>query len=333
METAATRLSRRLAGVIGQRDAREWIEDCALALLGAAGQSGPPVRLSHAMETAARAKWDFVPQLGVRARLTFEDGHWQIWVSEALKNTPWWRLSVSHEIGHTLLYDSIGSTPQPLIRVQPGDRDVEWLCNLFSRALLAPGSWVSAAVSDSPRPGNPEFSLQQLTKLASQFGLPESVVARRLAEDLNEWSCVILSFARPRGPGTDDAPADWRLVWSARPRESELFIPRGKNLGDAGTLHPRAHGPIGSWLGSIATSENRYVSGTVDPLVLRSSSTGNLSAIVRRAGAASTKFYAWIPGADADAGQESLRLAEPSYPSSDRTTTSERVVVAIPLEA
>ncbi|MGD1154046.1 MAG: hypothetical protein ABR911_14385 [Syntrophales bacterium] len=265
-----------------------WAEDKTSELLKLAGQTHPPLELSEKVLRIRKIKKvRYKPGLPERGRLATEDNGFSVELSPTKKYpAPWSRLSLSHEIAHTFLYNIENWPPLPLIHTEPGNPDVEWLCGYLSKCLLVPAEWLRSQIEHYPGLISQDFSLDVLYQLEKTFLVPWQVVAERLVEDLGLWNCIILHFVKVSEVGkyAEGTPI-WRLNWYTVPIgvNKGLFIPVGRRI-EGIMKFPRARGTLAQF---IVKSTER---GRNEPLfsqrikygVLSSGATGNLGKFLHK---------------------------------------------------
>lgn len=202
-------LKRRL----GTQDLIEWLEDEAerVARLGRA-QPGrvdlfSPGLLRDRRISALRPK-PYIPGL---ATIIPRNGTYEVLYApyQRLEDT---RFCIAHEIAHTFWFsfERPGEPISPLQRAMGDDPTIEWLCNRGGAAILLPRGDVRPFAETSHR------ALQLIPQLATQYLVPERLVARRLFQECWNSQVSVLGVTLRVGAAI---PAG-RIAWMVASREN-----------------------------------------------------------------------------------------------------------------
>ena len=277
-----TRLELALQNALQGKSLKAWAESQTSELLKIIGQTHPPLILSEKVLRIRKIKKViYRPGLPEWGRLVTKDNGFSVELAPTKKYpAPWSRLSLSHEIAHTFLYNIENWPPLPLIHTEPGNPDVEWLCGYLSKCLLVPAEWLRSQIEHYPGLISQDFSLNVLYQLEKTFLVPWQVVAERLVEDLGLWNCTILQFVKVSEVGkyAEGTPI-WRLKWNTVPTgvNKGLFIPVGRRM-EGIMKFPRARGALAQFI-LKSTERGRtepFFSQRIKYEVLSSGATGNL---------------------------------------------------------
>jgi hypothetical protein len=211
----------------------------------------------------------------------------------------WERLRLAHEVSHTLFYNIEQWPPVPLVYLEPGNPDLEWLCGYLAKCLLLPSEWMRREAESLSSMGSEAFSLSVLSRLEKVFVVPWQVVAERLVEQLGFWKCVLLQFVMccEAGETGDKRERVWRMDWHTIPAEvgEELFIPVGRRI--AGIMKfPRAKGALERFIEECSdhADQEYFFARIIGVGVLNSSTTGNLGKfLLQRLGTDRVRVYGW----------------------------------------
>jgi len=286
-KTVIPRLEHTLSNFLKGVSLKDWVEDTVIRLLKSVGQNSPPVELSGKLLNERRI-----------ITVKYELGLHPVWGRLAIGNVGftavlfiprsshgfWSRFALAHEIAHTLFYDIRNWPPVRLIYLEPGNRDLEWLCGYFAKCLFVPDIWLRNIIECYPRLGSEGFSLTVLDQLEKTFSVPWRIVAERLVEDLLLWNCIILQFtmSSETGKSSDEKTKPvWRLDWRTIPSEEEtetLFIPVGRRMKEGIMKFPRAKGAIAELIGEcVQSGQNTPAFQRKIPCkIFNSQTTGNL---------------------------------------------------------
>jgi hypothetical protein len=285
--TVIPRLEHALSNFLKGSSLKDWVEDTVVRLLKSVGQDGPPVKLSRELRQARRIT-NVKYELGahpVWGRLTIGDDGFVVILSPTCKSQGsfWHQFALAHEIAHTFFYDIRNWPPVHLIYLEPGNRDLEWLCGYFAKCLFAPASWLRNQMKCYPQLGSEGFSLTVLDQLEKTFAVPWQIVAERIVEDLQLWNCIILQFTKCSETGKfscERTKSVWRLNWQTIPSEGteNLFVPVGRRMKDGTMKFPRAKGVITMLIEEcIQNGKNsRTYKRKIPSQILNSQTTGNL---------------------------------------------------------
>lgn len=316
------RLERILSSILKGVPLKEWAEHVVSQLLGSAGQTGPPVDLlSNALlreRRIVKVRY-YKTHLPVWGRLVPEDEGFAAELFLPHKSRGFWnRFALAHEIAHTFFYDLREWPPTPLSYLEPGNRDLEWLCGYLGKCLMLPASWLRHQIEHYPKLGSKEFSPSVLELLGKTFSAPVQVVAERLVEDLGLWDCILLQFTM-FGEVTRSSEKDWRSAWrlnwhtAAPDRTERLFIPVGRRMQDGVMKFPRAKGAIRRLIDDCMHNhqDGRFIAQKVHWKCLNASTTGNLGKFLHEALEADAipvhvavrtslakSMFDWIPSGD-----------------------------------
>lgn len=281
-----TQLENSLSNFLQGMSLKAWAENKVSHLLKVTGQTSPPLELEESGRLLQKMKIKKIRyRLGLseRGRLAIEgDG----FVVESLppRKTPstrnWVRLTIAHEVAHTLFYNIENWPPIPRIYMEPGNRDLEWFCWYLARCFLVPVEWLRNQIEHFPKLDSEGFSLNILYKLETVFSVPWRIVAQRLVEDLGLWNCVILQFIMINEVGKSSVKrAVWRLKWQTIPLEGSegLFIPVGHRI-EGIMKFPKARGALAQFIAECIEHGQResFFYRHINYRVLNTSATGNL---------------------------------------------------------
>lgn len=283
---AISRLESALSNTLRGVPLETWVEESVAQLIESIGQTVPPLEIESSRELllARRIKEiTYRPGIPQWGRLAIQDDGFVAEFAPSPKSSaPWLRFRLAHEVAHTFFYDIRHSPPVPLIHLEAGNRDLEWLCSYFAKCLLVPTAWLRKEIDCYPTPGSRQFSLDVLRRLQKTFSVPWRLIADRLVEDLGWWNCVLLQFVESRESGSEpreDHETSWRLKWQTIPQEGteELFIPIGRRI-DGSMKFPRAKGALRKFIVEcVQTAPDRSTfERRIPKRVLNTSATGNL---------------------------------------------------------
>jgi hypothetical protein len=285
------RLQPQLTSLLGGLQLAEWIESTAMRAIAATGQGGPPLAIHRGcplLQSRRVTQLRYNVKLPEIARLIVHNNGFVIEVSTPSHyQLPWFRFYVSHEISHTLLYNIETHPPFSLVNLEPGNSDLEWLCDSLAKRILVPETWLRKHLAYQPHPGDEMFALSSIFETAKAFGAPWQVILERTIEDTGMWNCVVLRFAlstEERQPDSEEREV-WRMTWNCAPRNgcTGLYIPRGQQT-RAARKYPRADGKLGHLLGELAERGHSepYFSCILDANVFNISTTGNLGKFLKQ---------------------------------------------------
>lgn len=277
------RLDAALVGVTGGVPVREWAELKAADLLGLNEELPSAASRGGVEKLLAARRVQIVPALQRGARTTLEPvaGGFSLHMPADLKRSSYWyQYRLIHEVAHTLFYAIDAPTPAPTIPLSPGDPDIEWLCDYLAKAYLIPRPWLLGKAQGSARPGDRQFSLRLLWRLATEAQSPPTVVAERLVEDLGYWQCAMVRFRKHfsgSAPG-NTAGAEWRMDWHTATESSTAFIPIG-HVAQGAMVFPKATkrlaGALERW--SSLSDRDGFWEGTVACAELRTNPTWGIA--------------------------------------------------------
>lgn len=279
------RLEHSLSSILNGLTLREWAETKASGLLSVSNQTSPPLELelsSPLLQARRIKKIEYKRGLPEWGRLIIGNDGFVVELSPTRKYpAPWFRFNLAHEMAHTLFYNIESWPPLRTIYVEPGNRDLEWLCWLVARCLLIPADWLRRQIESYPKLGSKKFSIKVLYQLEQDFAVPWQIVAERLIQDLGLWNCILLKFTLSRNfsESFGEEKRFWHLNWQMIPVKGtdELFIPVGRRI-EGKMKFPRAKGVLAKFLSNCIQSGEKepFFSQSMNYKVLSTSTTGNL---------------------------------------------------------
>lgn len=275
------RIERSLSNILNGMPLEEWAESIVLQLLRTVGQINPPTKLTNQL-LKERKIIDVrcTPGLPEKGRLSIGDNGFIVEIASKGPYGLWYRWFLAHEIAHTFFYDIGNWPPKPKTYLEPGNPDLERLCWHLASCLLVPASWLQAELEKIPQFGSKLFSVTVLDKLEKIFLTSWRMVAQRLVQDLNLWSCIALQFTNfGHIPPNSHSEFEWRLTWQTRPNDIDkvIYIPFGHRT-EQEMKYPRATGALAKFITECFKSAKDKTSyfDNLPLTVLKSSTTGNL---------------------------------------------------------
>jgi len=135
------------------------------------------------------------------------------------------RLTIAHELAHTLFFDTSRWPPTPLVPLDSRESRFERLCWYIARCILCPADWLRQDPSLQVKEGSPSNILEVVFNLARLYEVSGQVLSCRIIEDLALSSYIVLNFIRRQEAGTAETPL-WRLNWQALPNNTKgLWVP------------------------------------------------------------------------------------------------------------
>lgn len=217
LASSQTLVEQRFRSVFAGKPLDAWTQERVDCLLSNAGCFSPPLRLEENRSLLSERRIReirFRRGLPERGRLEITPDGFVVDVALSRKSiAPLYRVTLAHEVAHTLFYNIAHWPPTDLARVEAGNPHLEWVCWYIARSLLAPATWLAGALEAMARPDGSAFSLRSLRLLEEQFEIPLKTLAQRLVVDLRWWPCASARLSL-------GSNGRWRQSWSvAIPKE------------------------------------------------------------------------------------------------------------------
>lgn len=241
---------------------RQWVEKTTCEAVAATEQTTPPIDLSPIQMARRIKEVSYCASLPEWGSLRVDRDGFVVKLARLRATAALWsRWTLAHEIAHTFLYDITQSPPRSLVYVGSGNPKLEWLCRCLSRSLLMPEGWVAHMLANGANSPTPTITLHVLDEMERRFGVPWTIVAERIVEDLGLWRCILLQFVA-EASGNDllveaGHRREWRLCWSTASASSsgQLYLPRGRRE-QTGMRFPRAKGQVRMLVEDIMRTES-----------------------------------------------------------------------------